>query len=429
VLNAILGFFTSTRAGIAVMAVLAVLSLLGAIIPQGGSHEAYAHVFGPGWGNLIWYSGLGDVYRSVYYSVLLILLCVMVFGCSLRRLKLRVRQARSRELVSDENRIQHMPCHAELDLDVDPDEAALHVIEICGKRFYRTYRGGGDGRFFLLSSKRGFARYGSFLLHVSFIFLLAGGIAFTRFGMRAYKDVAVGGHFDIPGLNGVEATVNDFRVLYDDSDRVSDYICDITLSEGGRPVLVKRVSPNHPLDYMGHEVFLNSYEQDFESLEGYVLSVSGRDGEVLVPVLYLPFGSPLEVPGANLIVETMDALVPYLRITYPAGEVEKLRLEPDVTAYTNDGNLGFSVVHGVPSIVVTLEVVREPGEWLVITGLVLLTAGSFVCLYLSHRRIWFILRGLPDRKARLIFGGNSSRNMEGFRSEFERIRRTLEELS
>jgi cytochrome c biogenesis protein len=331
--------------------------------------------------------------------------------------------------IDDGARLGKMPCHASLELDVDAEEAGLHAAEICRRRLYRTWTEDRGGLILLFASKAAFARYGSFLLHVSFIFLLAGGIAFTRFGYRSHEDIPVGGEFGFPGLDGIAVAVDDFEVVYDRNNQVSDYVCSVILTENSRPVIVKDISPNHPLEYRGREVFLVSYEQDFETLQGFVVSVHDREGEKLVPVLYLPFGSPLEVPGVNFFIEAVDAVVPYARITYPAGEVEDVRLDPEVTVFTGDGNLGFSVIHGVPSVYVTLEVVREPGEWLVVTALTLLTVGSFVCLYLSHRRVWFIFKSLPDRKCHVVFGGSTSRNAGAFRGEFEHIRRALDELS
>lgn len=426
--RAISRFLTSTTAAIGVMAVLAVLSLVGALVPQGGSHEAYVQALGSFWGNFLWYSQLADVYGSFYYFGLLALLCVMVFACSLRRLPWRMRRGARREFISAEERIGSMPCHAALELDVDAEEASLHAVEICRKRLYQTRTETRSGDFLIFASKAGFARYGSFLLHVSFVFLLAGGIAFTRFGHRSYVDVPIGGEFALPGLDEAVVTVEDFEVVLDEYDRVSDYVCSVILTEGGRPVLVKQIRPNHPLEHRSREVFLVSYEQDFEELQGYVVSILDGDGNKLVPVLYLPFGELLEVGEVNFTIESVDAIVPHLRITYPAGEVEHVRLDPDTPSFTSDGNLGFSVIHGVPTVYVTLEVVREPGEWLVITGLALLTIGTFVCLYLSHRRIWFILKNLPGGKSLVTFGGNASRNLEAFRGEFEGIRRTLGEL-
>jgi cytochrome c biogenesis protein len=213
------GFLTSTKAGIVVMAVLAVLSMLGALIPQGGTHEAYVEVFGSLRGNAIWYTGLDNVYRSYYYSGLLVLLCIMVFACSLKRLPARIRQASRREFIADGARIGRMPCKADLVLDVDGQEAALHAVDICRKRLYRTHMEKRDGVYLVFASRAGFARYGSFLLHVSFIFLLAGGIAFTRFGRRSYEDVPVGGEFAMPGPGDAAVMVEDFEVVYDDGER------------------------------------------------------------------------------------------------------------------------------------------------------------------------------------------------------------------
>ena len=427
-LRAVWGFLTSARAGIVVMAVLAVLSLLGAYIPQGGTREAYVEAFGSLRGEVIWRTGLGDLFRSTYYSGLLVLLSAMVLACALKRLPGQVRQAASREFISEEGRIERMPCHADLDLDVDAEEAALHVVEICGKRLYRTRMRPEGGCFLGFASKAAFARYGSFLLHVSFIFLLAGGVAFTRFGYRSVERVVKGGEFGLPGLAEAAVVVDDFEVVHGEDGRVSDYVCSVVVTEGGRPVLVEAIRPNHPLAYKGRQVFLVSYDQDFEVLEGLVVSVHDRDGGKIVPSLYLPFGRPVELSDVGLVFEAVDAVVPYLRITYPAGEVESIELGPGAPSFTADGNLGFSLVHGVPSVVVTLEVVNEPGEFLVIAGLALLTAGSFICLYLSHRRLWFIVKDLPAGRSRVVFGGGASRNMEAFRAEFERIRRTLDEL-
>ena len=43
------------------MAVLAILSFLGATIPQGGGHEVYLRIYGRLWGGVVWTLGLDDV--------------------------------------------------------------------------------------------------------------------------------------------------------------------------------------------------------------------------------------------------------------------------------------------------------------------------------------------------------------------------------
>ena len=97
----------------------------------------------------------------------------------------------------------------------------------------------------------------------------------------------------------------------------------------------------------------------------------------------------------------------------------------------SDGPSGyqFLLLESVPGIVVALEVVREPGQWLLIVGLVLLSVGVFMALYLSHRSVWAIVEPIDGERSKVVIGGRASRNREGFAREFEAIRRTLEELA
>ncbi|HEC83048.1 MAG TPA: hypothetical protein ENI46_01010, partial [Firmicutes bacterium] len=70
-----------------------------------------------------------------------------------------------------------------------------------------------------------------------------------------------------------------------------------------------------------------------------------------------------------------------------------------------------------------------PGQILIIVGLIMLTAGTLVSLYLSHRKIWFIVEAIPEGRSRVFLGGRSNKHLESFAAEFEAIRGTLDELS
>jgi cytochrome c biogenesis protein len=178
--NYCFGMLTSTRVGIAVMVLVACLSLLGAVLPQGGDREAYVSLYGTVRGGLVWRLGFTDIFRTDYFTALLVVLCVMVFACSLRSLPRRMRLAHGEHFQSDPERIAVMPSSANLDLGVDAEEARLHVEDICRRRLYRVKRRPDGERSLLYATKMGFSRYGSSILHLSFIFLLIGGISMTR---------------------------------------------------------------------------------------------------------------------------------------------------------------------------------------------------------------------------------------------------------
>jgi cytochrome c biogenesis protein len=427
ILKACFAALTSTRLGIIVMVVLTVLSFVGAIIPQGASHEAYVAAYGGFSGDLLWYLGLTDVFRTDYFAALLVFLCIMVFACSLKRLPRRVRLARSREFIADPARVAGMPSNSELTVDVDAEEAALHARDICKRRFYSVSSSETEAARLLFATKMGFSRYGSFLLHLSFIFLLIGGLCITRLGSRYYREIAIGEEFDLPVDGGAHVTVmvEDFNVEIDENDNVSDFICDVALVRDLDIFMRYSIRPNHPLDYGGREIYLQSYAED---MEGLVTTVYDSDGQVVVPHLFLDLDESVYVEELQAAAKLDLGMVPTVRLVYDEGAVETFILGEAFDARA-DERYQFAVMYAVPTVVVTLEVVKEPFQGFIIGGLALLTLGTFVSLYLSHRRIWFIVSALPGRKAHIVFGGSANRNRDGFAREFDAIRETLDELT
>jgi cytochrome c biogenesis protein len=362
----------------------------------------------------------------------------MVFACSLKRLPPAVRLSKAREFIFDDERIARMPYRGELILDVDDEEARLHIIDICKRRLYSVSHKAdepgkaGDSRHALFASKMRLSRYGSFLLHLSFIFLLIGGIAGTRLGSRYYKDVRVGEHLKlgVTGTDSIAVSVEDFTIEFDDRDQVSDYVCEVAFRDGDRGLVWYRIRPNHPLRYRGREVYLVSFTEDPAVPEGFVVSVHDSAGNTILPHFFAGVGTPVYLEELGATVKAGHGIVPSLTLISDDGGVETYILEPSLSRPgTGDRDYHFVLIHSIPSLIVTLEIVKEPGQGFIIGGLVLLTIGTFVSLYLSHRRIWFIVSALPGEKARVVFGGRTSRNRESFAREFVSIKDTLDELS
>jgi cytochrome c biogenesis protein ResB len=146
--------------------------------------------------------------------------------------------------------------------------------------------------------------------------------------------------------------------------------------------------------------------------------------------MFAGVGVPVYVEELGATVRATHGVVPSLTLIYDDGRVASRILERDLAGTSAvDGENRFVLIHSVPSLMVTLEVVDEPGQGFIIGGLALLTLGTFVSLYLSHRRIWFIVGEFPGEKARVVFGGRANRMREGFTKEFESIKDTLNELS
>jgi cytochrome c biogenesis protein len=412
------------------MAVLAVLSLIGATVPQGEAAAYYTRSFGSFFGGLIWHLRLAEVFHSAYYTALLVLLCVMVLACSLKGLPARVRTTRPGQFLADPDAILRMTPSARQVVDLEPEEARLHAVDILKKHLYGVRSQAEGESLLVVASKMGLARYGSVILHLSFLFLLAGGISIAHLGSRAYETTRVGDAFDVVAAGGeiLKVTVEDFDIEFDERSNVSDFLCDVAVR--GRDGLIARatVSPNHPLKVMRREIYLVSYEEDPTMPEGFMSAVLDSTGRPVVPHLYIPVVEPTYVEELAANVQAVNGVVPQVRVTFDDGRVESQALGqgsqvPPGRAYA------FVMMHAVPSVMVTLEVIEEPGQALVIIGLILLTAGGFVSLYLSHRMVWLVVRPHAGGKAEVVLGARSSRNREGMANEFEALRRTLDELA
>jgi cytochrome c biogenesis protein len=432
ILRKILGFVTSTRLAVVVMGLVAVLSMAGAVIPQGRGLDFYAGAYGQPWASAAYRLGLTHVFGANYYTALLVLLCLMVFACALKGLAPRMRAARAARVVPHDEGLRAMPRSAVIEVAVDAREAHMHVADILKRRFYLVRSGTAEGDLTAVGSKMGFARYGTLVLHLSFIFLLAGGVALTRLGHHDYRQAAVGKTFalQVGPEKTVDVAVENFDIEFDEGGNVSDYICDVALKDGDQVLVRRTVRPNHPLKYRGREIYLNSFAQDESTLDGVVLAVADSTGALVVERLGLADGERAYVDEMQATVTANLAGVPRVDLAFDDGRLESHVVRGHPTP-TSDGPSGyrFILLRPVYALVVTLEVVREPGQWLLIVGFILLTVGVFSALYLSPRVVWARVRPAPDGRAVVLLAGRAARNREGFAAEFEAIRRALEELA
>jgi cytochrome c biogenesis protein len=267
---------------------------------------------------------------------------------------------------------------------------------------------------------------------MSFIFLLAGGLASTRLGTRYVRQVREGASFSLErsGSDTTLVRVESFTIETDARERLSDYVCEVTVERGDRIVLRYRIRPNHPLVYGGREVYLVSYAEDAERPEAFVLSVYDSLGSVVAPHVFAAVDAKNYIEELAGSIQATLGMIPGVRFFPDSGGIRSYVLQRSVLPPEEvTGPYQFVVMYGVPAVVVTLEVVKEPFQGLIIAGFVLLTGGAFVSLYLSHRRIWFILTELPNGKTRIVLGGGTNRNPDGFAAEFEAVRRTIDELA
>ena len=85
-INTLYERLASVRLTIFLCIVLAIVSVVGTVIPQNLTAEQYGNLYGQGGARLVTGLGLSDLYHSVGFVLLLCLLAVNLMACTAKRL-------------------------------------------------------------------------------------------------------------------------------------------------------------------------------------------------------------------------------------------------------------------------------------------------------------------------------------------------------
>ena len=238
----VLNYFRSMRFGILLLGLIAALSVVGTVIPQGREISWYAETYRSFHGVILLLK-LGDVFHSWYFQLLLILLGLNLTLCSLVRIR---SVARARKTETDA--LLRLPDQFSLSAPqrdaVRSGLLTMHCREEEAGNGARLYR------------KNGFGRYGSFLTHLSILLTLI-------FGAAALYLPQVTDQTCFPGESltmedGTEIRVESFRI--EDESGSLDFTSEITVRlPGGRESGLREIKVNHPLSFGTWKIYQQTY--------------------------------------------------------------------------------------------------------------------------------------------------------------------------
>ena len=297
---------TSMRTALVLLLLLALAAVPGSIIPQEGvdslktSNWKDAHpTLTPIYAKL----DLFDVYGSVWFAAIYILLMISLVGCILPRLVVYARAARAVPPAAPRN-LTRLPDHDTFTTDDDPDAVLARARAVLAKKGYRLRpsESGDDA----ISAERGYLREaGNLVFHFSVLIVLVGFAIGGMFGYKggvivpvgstfantatSYDDLVPGSLFRSSQLNPFAFTVDDFKIQWLTSGpgkgtaRGFEAPLTYTSSPGATPQTYD-LRVNHPLSIGNTDVFLIGH--------GYapVLTIRDGDGNVVSsgPTPFLP---------------------------------------------------------------------------------------------------------------------------------------------
>ncbi|MHA7283401.1 cytochrome c biogenesis protein ResB [Arthrobacter sp. TMS2-4] len=295
---------TSMRTALFLLLLLAVAAVPGSLFPQRPANPAVVTQYiqdNPDTGPILDWFQLFDVYSSVWFSAIYLLLFVSLIGCVIPRAIAHFRAVRSKPPRTPK-RLSRLPVHGTLEVPSDqaraagltPATAAEQAAAILRKRGYRVdVRDAGTDRP-SVGAERGLAKeLGNLVFHTSLIGVLVSVAVGGLFGYNGQKIVVEGDSFVntligydsfSPGSNFSDERLEPYSLRLDsfdvrfDRDQEShygqplDFTANVTTQDGPGAAEESRVlKVNAPLTIGGTNVYLVG--------NGYAPVVTVRDGE------------------------------------------------------------------------------------------------------------------------------------------------------
>jgi cytochrome c biogenesis protein len=301
------------RTALVLLFLLALAAVPGSVIPQRNidavrvanwqdAHPALAQVYDR--------LGLFDVYGSVWFSAVYLLLMVSLVGCVLPRLRFYWRALRARPPRAPRH-LTRLPESRTFEIDEDPDAVLARARQVLRRRRYRV----AEHETGAVSAEKGYLREaGNLLFHLSVLVVLVGFGVGQLFGYKGgvitivgqdfsntlsqYDDFAPGRLFSPDDLSPLGFKVDAFHVKWLTSGpqmgQPESFDARLTYrTTPGAPARTHDLSVNHPLNAGGESVFLVGH--------GYapVVTVRGGDGRIAYrgPVVFLPQDSSFSSVG------------------------------------------------------------------------------------------------------------------------------------
>lgn len=434
-------FFSSTRLAVVLLVILAITSIMGTIIIQNGPQEVYLNKYGPGLFYFFRLLSLTDLYHSWWFFGILATLSINLGFCSLNRLPSLLRLFAQPKKGVEAQYILGLPLKNKAVYSVNMDRVSNLLRErLEEKNYHLLLTDQKPAEVSIFAEKGRLGRLGPYITHLSILLILLGGMIGGLWGFKEYVEIDEGDTVSIPHT-GFRLRLEDFEVeYYPDSKMPKDYKSALAIIDGGKEVLRKTIEVNHPLIYKGIWLYQSSYGlgevkvvtinvaksdtkpgQDFRAKTGETFDIPGTDLKVKVA----RFVPDFVMAGSEVYSRSEEPDNPAAQLeVYEKGKLKLTQWVfykfPDYHQ-SQEIDRQFKLSGFEASHYSGLMIVKDPGVAVVWTGCGLLVAGLMATFFISHRRLWVILRKTGKKKMLILIGGKTNKDRPGFEEEFSQI--------
>lgn len=431
-------FLASIRLTVALLLLLAATSIVGTLIPQGGTSAEYIRRYGETAFRLLYAFDLLDMYHSWWFRSLIVLLTGNIVVCTLKRFPSVWKIVFSGKAAIPSIRSGKVePVTFE---DARDPEALRNAYETyIGKRFRRIGTEPMENGYRIVAERGRWTRLGVTGVHLSIVILLAGALIGSLFGFDGYVNIAEGESVDRVRMQsggaivplGFEVRCEDFDVSFYDSGAPKEYRSRLRIAENGKTVVEKDIIVNDPLRYKG----INFFQSSYGSLPAreLTLNFTNRDSGEAVRV-NATLGRRVEIPGtdlrfyfrqieSNYRLQGMEVGETVLGVLdTPTGKSAEVVLPVRFPSYDRmrKGEWIIAVADHEHRYYTGLQVTRDPGVPLVYAGFILLIVGCYITFFMAHQKVAVEVMQSPHSSTVRVFG-SSNRHPVGFETFLKKM--------
>jgi cytochrome c biogenesis protein len=435
---------------ITLLIILIGASILGTLIPQQRSLAEYMMRYGQLAG-LLQRLQLTKLYHSFWFIALLALFALNIIICTLYRLAPKLRRALRPRFENEVKNLLALKTKNRLKLGLPLSAARQAVKGVLAKHHYRLREDEAEGRAFLDARKHVLGIFGSDVVHLGILVILAGGIISGLAGRRSNLTFIEKQTLLVPGAP-FSVRLEQFSTEFYTNGSVKDWKSRLAVLEGDRTVLEKSIEVNHPLSYRGYVFYQSGYGWDWEKPSLEFLAKKKNDPSFLRQIRLRP-GEKAILEGENLEVAVTQFIPDFVldeknqpasrssEPNNPAAYIQGKRGDetvfsgwvfakfPDFTRMhsAKETDLSFELKDVQAPQYSVIQVARDPGVSLIWVGCALLMAGLFLAFYWPTREVRLILEE-SQGKTDITAGGISAKSREPFEAEFEAVLNALRKL-